>query len=250
MTPVDPPRIEAGSGGGLVLSVEAPRPLAAAADLLESRFGWTITYEDPLYDASMDAVDVTEEVRRSPPSPGDAARVLVPRPGKIRVEIVPPGDQPLDPKAALDRVLEAHAAAGNAGVFRLEQQGRLLQIIPRGVEDRRSRLVEQTPILDLPITVRPRRGGSRGRSGAAALEEILRALNGDDRAEVSLGVVPVNLLQQHRSRLDARDEEARGVLRRLVLELGRDVSWRLYNDPGTASFVLNLHFVGLSSPVR
>ena len=113
---------------------------------------------------------------------------------------------------------------GSAGVFRLEQQGRILHIIPRGVLDRRSRLVEQTPILDFPITVQPRRGGSRGRSGLAALEEILRALNGAGRAEVSIGVVPVNPLQQHRSRLNARDEEARGVLRRLVLELGRDVS--------------------------
>jgi hypothetical protein len=250
MARVDLPGIEAGSGGGFVLSVEAPRPLAAAAALLESRFGWMITYEDPIYDASTDAVDVTEEVSRSPPSPGDADRVLVPRSGKIRVEIVPPGNQPLDAKAALDQVLEAHAAAGNAGVFRLEQQGRLLHIIPRGVNDRRGRLVEQTPLLNLSITAQPRRGGNRGRSGLVVLEEIIRALNGDDRAEVSIGVAPGNLLQQHRSRLKARDEEARSVLRRLVLELERDVSWRLYNDPGTASFVLNLHLVVPSSPVR
>src|SRR5438128_1413597 len=46
------------------ISVEDPRPLATAITMLEARFRWIITYEDPRYTNLGDISDVTERVRR------------------------------------------------------------------------------------------------------------------------------------------------------------------------------------------
>lgn len=73
---------------GVKISVEDPRPVAKAITLLESRFGWVITYEDPRYINPADLSDVTEKVRRDLHKfkPGKAPKVLIPKGGTLDFE--------------------------------------------------------------------------------------------------------------------------------------------------------------------
>ena len=70
------------------ISVNDPRPVACAAETLEKKYGWTITYEDPPYVHESELVDVTDKVRRDLDKfePGKAPRVLIPKGGTLTVE--------------------------------------------------------------------------------------------------------------------------------------------------------------------
>src|SRR5262245_60382762 len=61
------------------ISVNDQRPVALAAETLEKKYGWIITYEDPPYNES-ELVDVTDKVRRDLDKfkPGQAPRVFIP----------------------------------------------------------------------------------------------------------------------------------------------------------------------------
>src|SRR2546426_6553565 len=61
------------------LSVQDPRPLAKAIEILEEKYGFVITYEDPRYTHPSEITDVTEKDRRDLANfkPGKAPRVLI-----------------------------------------------------------------------------------------------------------------------------------------------------------------------------
>ena len=72
----------------LVVDVDDPRPLSAAARQLERQLGLAVTYEDGSYVAPGDIVDVTAQVRRDRRT---EPRVLVMRGGAFRFEKAMPG---------------------------------------------------------------------------------------------------------------------------------------------------------------
>ena len=53
--------------------------------MLENKYGWIITYEDPPYTHESELVDVTESVRRDLDKfkPGQAPKVFVPKGGEL-----------------------------------------------------------------------------------------------------------------------------------------------------------------------
>src|ERR1051326_6000590 len=67
------------------LSVEDPRPVAKAIEMLEEKYGWVITYEDPRYVHESEIADVTLKVRRvlDKYKPGEAPKVLIARGGVL-----------------------------------------------------------------------------------------------------------------------------------------------------------------------
>src|SRR2546422_10741647 len=68
---------------------ETPRALSAAVELLEHRFGWQITYEDPRYVYTGDLVDRTSPDYRGP------LRAIAVRPGTIEVTYLPLAANPM-----------------------------------------------------------------------------------------------------------------------------------------------------------
>src|SRR4051812_5177666 len=123
----------------VTLPVNDPRPVQKAMRELESRLGRVITYEDPPYE---EVTDVTAEVRRT----GNAReRVLVPRQGRLDITVdVQPGS-PASLKKAIEQVLSASVKAGNAGEFRVAQEGDVLHVIPTSPDG------GAPPLLDTPI---------------------------------------------------------------------------------------------------
>ena len=130
------------------LFVEDPRPLAKAAELLEHRFGWRITYEDPPYVYIGDLVDNTAPEYRGP------LRALTPAGRQINV------DYPIstktgkldDPRQMLQLLLDAHTLLGNPELFRFMQNGEVFHIVPSQVRNTSGVLMNVVPTLEVPIT--------------------------------------------------------------------------------------------------
>lgn len=221
----------------LNLEVDDPRPLAAALEQLEKRYGWAITYDDPPYLYASDIEDVTLAVRRD----GDMTRrVLVPRGGRFRFEYSAPvdGGAP-NASSLLERLLEAYHLTGYPGMFRVIATGSVFHVVPSESRNASGVFAPCVSLLDAKISI-----PDSERSVFSTVSAIIEAANTQLGARIGLGTVPVNLLMQRRTEERATNESARTVLVRTLESTHRKLSWRLFCDPGTNSqCFLNLHLV-------
>src|SRR5579872_4444593 len=100
-------------------SISNPRPLAAAAQVLELKLGMLIDYEDPPYVSTLDVTDVTAAVANPIwAAAHPAAHALVPRTGTLLISL--PANA--DPVAALATLVQQHSQNGNPGSFAVRQR--------------------------------------------------------------------------------------------------------------------------------
>jgi len=138
------------------LSTEYGRPLAEAIEMLEAKYSFVITYEDPRYTHASEIQDVTKKVRRDPDKlePGKAARVLVPKGGVLSFDYDETLARNSDYHLTLvQQLVDANLAQGNAGRFRVEQQGALIHVIPTATKNERGKVVPQASVLDAMISL-------------------------------------------------------------------------------------------------
>ena len=227
------------------LSVDDPRPVALAAEMLERKYGWIVTYEDPPYAHESDLVDVTEKVRRDLDKyqPGQAPKVFVPKGGKLELEydIDPVTKKPVGAEVVVQQLLDTYAATnGKAGAFRLERDGQRLHIIGALAKDKNGVLTAHQSVLETVITLPPQK-----RNGMMLLEDLCAALSQSSGTRVLLATVPTNLLARYQTEAGAKDQKARTFL---VDELDRmtgqaRLSWRLLYSWEMKTYYLNLHMV-------
>ncbi len=123
------------SAVSLSLSIDDPRPVAAAAQVLMNRHGLIVTYEDPAYVHNSDVMDGNSQVRRDRNFSSD--RVLVPIGGRMDFEYSASGEGgafTAVPEVVRDLV-DYHALGGGAGRFRVSESGDYVHIIPEQVRD-------------------------------------------------------------------------------------------------------------------
>lgn len=226
------------------LSVQDSRPLAKAIEVLQTRSGLAITYEDPLYVNDGEVADVTPKVRKDLNRfrPGEAPKVLIPKGGAVSIDYkVSPGtDRPADPMAAVQQLVKEHSASGNAGVFRVEQSGQMIHVIPAAFRNREGVITPQQSVLDAVITL-----PAEERSGVQTLQAICEAISQATGTRVVVGVIPLNLFIHHRDRQGGVSRKARDMLVNLLenIKKGTNLSWRLLYDPGMGTYALNIHIV-------
>jgi len=231
------------------LSVNNGRPVAEAAWELEKRYGWVITYEDPIYVNGSEINDVTLQVRRDLDKykPGEAPKVLVPRGGSLAItfNLTSDDNNPVHPESVVQKLLEANGAAGNGGSFRLEVSGPLVHVIPTAYKNITGTLVPLQPVLDSLISI-----PAEERTGIQSLKALCAAVSEVTQTKVVVGTVDRNLFAGHSYQLGAKDEKARNFLVRLLGKVrvaGRlddtDLSWRLLFDPTEKFYALNIHGV-------
>jgi hypothetical protein len=226
------------------ISVNDPRPVALAAETLEKKYGWIITYEDPPYIHESELVDVTEKVRRDLDKfkPGQAPKVFIPKGGDLTFEysIDPGTKKPADSAVVVQHLLDAYAIAGNPGVFRLDRDGERLHIVASAVKDKDGVLVSRRSILDVSITL-----PAQKRDGLELLEAFCSAVSQASGTRVVLASAPLTLFYRYQTESGAKGQWARDFLTHEFDQMGNDfkLSWKLLFDPDSKSYFLNIHVV-------
>jgi hypothetical protein len=225
------------TGATRVVSVDDPRPLAKAVALIEERYGWVITYEDPRYEYEGDIDDVTAVIRRDFDL---SKKVLIPRGGRFDYyyELAGEAEQPRDPVTFLEKLIETYNASGLPGQFELAQTGNIFHVLPVAVTNRDGQDASQSSILETPISL-----PAGEWMGHEVLGLVLRAVSEASGVKVEAGTVPFNLLRSAMEGKIVRDIPARVVLARALAASGRKLSWHLFYGPGTRMYFLNVHVV-------
>lgn len=229
-------------GGRVKISVEDPRPVAKAITMLESQFGWVITYEDPRYVNANDISDVTELVRKDLPKfkPGKAPKVLIPKGGAFAFEYDGSSDskERSDPKLIVQKLLTAHDTSGNAGRFRLESGDQITHVLPAAIKDISGRVVPQTSLLDVAISI-----PAKERNGLQMLEALCAEVVSPFNCALWSERLPYGLLLRHKENQGVESAKARDFLIQLLERAGNGtrLSWQLFYDPGLRMYALNIH---------
>lgn len=225
------------------LSVNNARPVAEAAWELENRYGWAITYEDPIYMHSSEVVDVTTQVRRDLDryKPGEAPKVFVPKGGGLSItfRVDSHTGRPVgSPESLMQQVLDANTAAGYSGRFRLQSKGGIVHVIPTAYKEKSGALVPYQSVLDSIITI-----PSQERTALQSLDLLCDALSRIAKTKVSLGTIDPNLFSHSRNQIGVNRVKARDFLVKLIesVNTSSSLSWRLLYDPTVKNYFLNIH---------
>lgn len=225
------------------VSVDDGRPVALAAETLEKKYGWIVTYEDPPFAHESDLVDVTEKVRRDLDKykPGEAPKVFVPKGGELTLEydIDPATRRPVAADLVIQQLLDTYNMT-NPGAFRMERDGQRLHIIGVSARNQEGVRTAHQSVLDTVITIPPQK-----RNGFTLLEVFCEAVSRASQTPVVIGTVPLNLFAQYESEAGAKDQKARDFF---VNELDRmtgraRLSWQLLYEAETKTYYLNIHRV-------
>jgi hypothetical protein len=225
------------------LSIDDPRPVAKAILMLEEKYGWVITYEDPRYVHDSEITDVTLKVRRDLDKyePGEAHKVLIPRQGVLEFayDVVPNTNLPPDPARVVQRLLDAQAVRGTGGRFRLESRGKIMHVIPTAIKNRAGVLIPQESMLDTIISL-----PAADRTVYDKLESICAIISRATKIRIGIAAYPT-MFHEFRDRQGAVSQKARDVLVNTfaTIESGDGVSWRLLYDPGLNRYLLNIYHV-------
>lgn len=226
------------------LSVEDQRPVAKAIEMLEAKYGWVITYEDPRYVHNSEVNDVTLKVRKDLDKfkPGEAPKVLVPKGGVLEFtyEVSPGTNLPNDPAMVVLKLLDAQAARNHGGRFRLESSGKTMHVIPTAIKNSGGVLTSQESVLDTFISL-----SAEDRTVERKLESICAAISQATGIPVNLGAYPSNLFHQRRDQRGAANQRARDVLVNTFESLGNGskLSWQLFYSASLKMYLLNIHLV-------
>jgi hypothetical protein len=225
------------------LTIEDPRPIAKALELLQSKYGYVVTYEDPRYTYEGDLKDVSQQMTGSV-DPRHRIRTLVPVGGAVNISVPTTAIDSRTLTPVLSQLLQSHAALQKGGHFRLLEEGGVFHVIPTEVQDRSGNWQPQSSLLDSTITV-PKLTNA---DGMTMLDAICESLTRGSGARVLVGTVPVNMLMQHRGDLEANSEVARAVLLRALAFSSPQLSWSLLYDAGLQIFVLNVSLIEKPRP--
>ncbi|MBI3894662.1 MAG: hypothetical protein HY313_01895 [Acidobacteria bacterium] len=167
------------------ITVNDPRPLAAAIDKLEELSGIPINYEDmPVY-YEADQKDVTDTVARRPPPAG--YRIIVARGGQLTVPILVDAttgklNDSEAVKEALFTVISAYSANNFPGGFDVEFYNGVFFVKPVRYRDEAGATLTKRAVLSAPITFPEEK-----RTISQTLRLILDQISKASRAEIRRG---------------------------------------------------------------
>jgi hypothetical protein len=211
-----------------------PRPLDKAVDFLEAKYGWRMTYEDPLVLYLGDLTDTRPQPSRPGSKPSYAWRW-----GSIDMRHVLPSLLSLqdDPAVLLQRAIDLYNAGRGVGEFRLLRTGDVFHVIPAKTKNVDGEMVEVASLLDTPVTF-PEQEREIGQTMRAITDAVGLATS------VTLNRNPLNLGLRHdweKVVFGASNEPARSALLRLFAMTGNEaLSWSLLCAAGERRCTLNI----------
>jgi hypothetical protein len=221
--------------GSVVLKIDSTRPVERAAETFQSRYGYVISYEDPLYTYEDDLQDDAPKIVRdySRYAPGTAPKLMGPKGGQLTLRLPASSSITSDELAtALRQLVEAQASSHQGGGhFRVEQAGDVFHVIPTEVRDRNGNWARYSSPLDAPISL-PVQDRSEKELYRAIAEAASAATGVSIHAMVNGGIVTGPLLPEPRFNVGAIQERARDVLLRALQLHPTRQTWALRCGPG------------------
>jgi putative peptidoglycan binding protein len=221
------------------IQVSDNRPLAAALEALEKKYGLAITYEDPIYSHPSDIQDVTPLLSIRPVT-STSHRLLVPKKATFRFQYVAGNGKPVeDTRSLIRRMLTEYSALGNPAFDvqeRATKYGPEWHVFPTEVRTTSGSLLPQAALLDNIVNI-----PNQKRTYTKMLDEIIDQVSNLSGYRVMGGNFPVNaffVLQNHEENYGADNRPARQALAEL---LGPSYLWYLFYVPGDRMYVLNIH---------
>jgi hypothetical protein len=214
------------------VTVDDPRPVAAAIEAIEEATGTVITYEDPPTPFGSATTDVTNEISRVAPT--GTFRSLIPKGGMLTFNLPTSATQ----EATLDSVgnlLRSYNSGRNVATFALVRGSRIAHVVPRNVLGSSGLLEPITPPLDSSIAL-----SAAPRTGVALLQEICDAVSEASGQSIQLGLVPTNALDGQTIAVGPKAEPARALLEKLLVNGTIPLSWELLYDPGLKTYYFNV----------
>jgi len=226
------------------IDVNDSRPLAAALQALEKKYGLAITYEDPVYANFSDLQDVTPPVVGRPVV-DTSHRVFVPKGGEFHFHYAVENGKPVeDTHSLLRRMLTEYAGVGKPA---FEVQERTTKYWPEWhvflteVRATNGDVVPGAALLDNIINI-----PNRKRTYTEMFGEILEQVSIVSGYRVMVANYPMNYfyaLRNHEADYGADHRPARDALAEL---LGPSFVWYLFHVPGDQKFFLDIHIKATS----
>jgi hypothetical protein len=219
------------------ISIDDPRPVAAAAQKLGAQYGYVVTYEDPRYQSLDDMMDQETGTTPQASIPGRNHKNLAPRNRHLSVTIESPSGLS-GPDAlgyALDALLKANDALNAGGQFALKREGKVFHIVPSQIRNAHGEWISASSLLDTQISM-----PQKTRNGMDTLEAFCQAVTLKTGTPVWLGAAPANTVGRWRGTFGANDESADSVLLRFLSSMNSDLSWGLFYDPGLEIYLLTV----------
>jgi hypothetical protein len=241
----------------VIVSVDDPRPLAKAADVLELKFGIGISYEDPAWSYRGDVARLVDtpygkEIAQQNPQ----MKAVIPKGGSLELKfsIDPLSRRPTAGYAnVLADLLSEHTRRGNPGEFRVVAYGTDFAVVPTSARDQKGTLTANRSPLDAAIWF-----AEAERDGLTTIKTICDAVSAASGKKVVLGTLSLNLFNNTTMRVGANGEIARDVLGKVFRDLHwsdpRNIaafpklSWRLLYGPDTEYYALNIKGVQQEVP--
>jgi hypothetical protein len=198
------------NGPAGTLTANDPRPLSQAIEAISQEYGWTVDFEDPLYQSRFDLVDATDpKWRATHPSEKGATRVSgglfqssFPEPSSIAS-----GDAE---EQVLQKLVADYNSSGNPGKFivRKEAEGRYA-VIGASRKDENGRDEAVNALLDTPISIPVQQRDAR-----ATLQLIVDTLSAASGVKVKLGTIGLSSdpLQEANLSLGGENVPARALV--------------------------------------
>lgn len=220
-----------------LFSVEDPRPVAKAIEILEVRNGWLITFED-LPHAHSSEVRSYAPPGVTGPDASDPA-FLGPAGGKLFVgpEVVSPQGIGLANRlTVVQAVLDAEARRRGFTAFAVQSGSNMLHVVPVAHLAKSGGVEAVSPLLDAEVSL------SSGEATALQfIRSLCEALRQVTHKNVAPGTISVNL-SRYPIKVVAPGK-ARDLLTSVLEQTGQPLSWQLFYDPGVDWYVLNIHRV-------
>jgi hypothetical protein len=217
------------------VTIEDPRPIDEALQMLHPKYGRVVTYEDPPYTYEGDLKDVTEATSGAN-SRSQRVRTLIPIGGSVSINVPDSGNDSHALGSVLSQLLQSHAALQRGGHFRLQEEDGVFHVIPTEVRDRNGNWQTLVPVLDSEITI-PKLTDA---NGIEMLNAICDAVSNASGVRVLAGTMPQNILEHHRGDLQANNEVARTVLLRALKLSSSSLSWSMLYDAALKMYFLNV----------
>jgi hypothetical protein len=203
-----------------------------AIDALQSKYGWTVDYEDPQYLSAPGII----LPRPSPPNRRHANSNGTSENGfSVQIKIAPASNLPPDAASVLSTVVTAYNQSNGDGEFKLLKEGaERFSVVGIGARDSEGQIQNQQPILDLPISL-----AKEERNEGETIAMICRALSAQSKIRVSTDTA-ANAWETAKLTIGGTNMPARNMLVQALVSSGGQTYSRLIYDESSKRYELRI----------